>query len=138
MVNLKDLIITHYGEVHPDQIVDSYEMIKGIIVDFEGQANFKINLDNTLPLIKGDPKQLKLLFIGFIKKAIEIFSGSIGEINIIHIKDSKSWIFAFFANGIQSEEPERFASNLIETVSEFNLAISKKSISRNVDIILNL
>ncbi|WP_425638320.1 hypothetical protein ACPUEN_02855 [Algoriphagus yeomjeoni] len=137
MVNLTDLIITHYGTNQSDQIVDSYEMIKGIIVDFEGQANFNIKLDNTLPLINGDPKQLKLLFKDFIRKAFELFNGFIGEINITHIKDSKSWIFACFAISLQNEDAKRYSANLSEIVNEFNLAISKKSLSRKADVILS-
>ncbi|RAI94149.1 hypothetical protein [Algoriphagus yeomjeoni] len=137
MVNLTDLIITHYGTNQSDQIVDSYEMIKGIIVDFEGQANFNIKLDNTLPLINGDPKQLKILFKNFIRKAIELFNGLIGEINITHIKDSKSWIFACFAISLQNEGAKRYSANLSETVNEFNMAISKKSLSRKADVILS-
>ena len=128
MLNLTDLIITHYGTNHKDQIVDSYDMIQGIISDFEGQANLKIKLDATLPLIKGDPQHLQLLFKDFVTKAIELFNGLIGEINIIHIKNSKSWIFAFFALGLENEQCQNDEGTLVEILNEFNLAISKKTI----------
>lgn len=138
MVNLNDLIITQYGNNQADQIIDSYDLIKGIILDFEGQANFTIKLDNTLPLIKGDPQHLKLLFKDFIRKAIESFSGLVGEINIIHIKDPKSWIFAFFAKGFEHEPTQNPAANLVESVNEFNLAISKKPIHNQAELIFSV
>jgi hypothetical protein len=133
MVNLTDLIITHYGTNQPDQIVDSYEMIKAILVDFEGQANFTFKLDNTLPLINGDPEQLTLLFKDFISKGFEQFSGLTEEIYISHVKDSKSWIFTFFAIAVPNEDPKTNKANFQELLNEFTLAISKKAPSRKVD-----
>ena len=129
MVKLKDLIITQYGTNQPDQIIDSYDLIKGILTDLEGQANFNIKLDTTLPLIHGDPKHLTLLFKDFIRKAIELFSGQQGEIKITHIKNDRSWIFAFFREGFQHEATKNPIANLVEPVHEFNMAISKKTTS---------
>ncbi|MFC5624550.1 hypothetical protein [Algoriphagus winogradskyi] len=137
MVNLTDLIITHYGTNQPDQIVDSYEMIKAILVDFEGQANFTFKLDNTLPLINGDPEQLTLLFKDFISKGFELFKGLTEEINISHIKDSKSWIFTFSAVAVPNEDLIKSKFNFLDLVNEFTLAISKKTPSRKVDVILS-
>lgn len=138
MANQTDLTIPHFEEHHQDQIVDSYDLIKGIIVDFEGQANFKINLDNSLPLIKGHPEYLRFLFKEFIRKAIEASSGFIGEIKITHIKNQKSWIFAFFKIESQHKLQENLAIDLLETISEFNLAISKRSIHNQEKFILSL
>ena len=138
MLKLTDLFITQYRANQPDQIVDSYDLIKGIIDDFEGQADFNIKLDNTLPLIIGDPQELKLIFKDFIRQAFELFNGLIGEIHIVHIKDPKSWIFAFFVKGTQQEKQENPQTNLVDSVSEFNLAISKKSIYNPEDLIMRL
>ncbi len=137
MVNQTDLIIPHFEDSQQDQIVDSYDLIKGIIVDFEGQANFKIKLDNSLPLIKGDPQFLTFLFKEFIRKAIELSSGLIGEIKLTHIKNPKSWIFAFFTIEFQNELQENPEIDLVETISEFTLAISKRSIHNQEDFIFS-
>ncbi|WP_339879176.1 hypothetical protein [uncultured Algoriphagus sp.] len=128
MVNQTDLSTTQYGVIHEDQIVDSYDLVKGIINDFEGKVNFKIKADSALPLIKGDPQHLKLLFKEFFRKAVGIFNGFGGELNIIHIKDPKSWIFTFFTEGFQQEELATNRLIPITACGEYYLSISKRSI----------
>lgn len=135
MQNQTDLIIPHFEDIQQDQIVDSYDLIKGIIVDFEGQANFKINLDNSLPLIIGHPEFLRFLFKEFIRKAIELSSGFAGEIKITHIKNHKSWIFGFIE--FQYELKENPAIYPVETISEFTLAISKRNIHNQEDFLFS-
>ncbi len=137
MVNQTDLNIPHFEDGQQDQIVDSYDLIKGIIVDFEGQANFKINLDNSLPLIIGHPEFLTFLFKEFIRKAVELSSGFIGEIKITHIKNQKSWIFGFFMMKFQNELRENPEIDLVKTISEFTLAISKRRIHNQEDFIFS-
>ena len=136
MENLTNLLITQYGANQNDQIMDSYDLIKGIIEKLDCHSNLKFKLDNTLPLIEGDPHHLILLFKDFIRKTIELFGGLTGEINIIHIKNPKSWIFAFFAIGSQQEGTEKVCTNIVETINEVHLAISKKSIYNKEHLIL--
>lgn len=138
MLQLTDLFNTQFGANQTGQIVDSYDLIKGIIDDFEGQANFNIKIDNTLPLIYGDPQELKLIFKDFIRQAFELFKGITREIHIIQIKNPKSWIFAFFLKGPQLEGQLNSQTNLVDTTSEFNLVISKKSIYNPEDLIMCL
>ena len=135
MVNQTDLSTTQYGVIHEDQIVDSYDLVIGIINDFEGKVNYKIKADCALPLIKGNPQHLKLLFKEFFKKAIGIFNGSGGELNIIHIKDPKSWIFTFFTEGFQHEEQGISGLSPIAISGEYYLSISKNSINQQGYII---
>ena len=135
MVNQTDLSTTQYVAIQEDQIVDSYDLVKGIINDFEGKVNFKIKPDCALPLIKGDPQHLKLLFQDFFRKATGVFNGFCGELNFVHIKDSKSWIFTFFTEGFQHEEQGIGGLSPIAISGEYYLTISKNSINQQGYII---
>lgn len=126
MVNVRDLHTTQYGITQIDQIVDSYDMIKGIIGDFEGKVNFKMKPDSTLPLIKGDPQLLKLLFMDFFRKAIGLFNGLSGEVNITHIKDPKFWVFVFLTEGLKNGQQEISNINTMGCISKLDLSILKK------------
>lgn len=131
MVSLKDLFITQHGLITlEDQIVDSYDLIKNIISDFKDKVNFKMKPHSSLPIIKGDPKKLNLLFMDFFNKAIGQFNGFAGEINISHIKDPKSWIFVFLTEEIPYEQQEGSIINTVGCFSKLNLRISKTPIHR--------
>ncbi|WP_026953493.1 hypothetical protein [Algoriphagus vanfongensis] len=129
-----DLIITKYEAHELDQIIDSYDLIKGIIDGFEGQANFK--LDNTLPLIKGDSQELRQIFHDFIRRIFDFPKASNQEIHIVHIKNPKSWTFALILKSALQGKLGNTPDNLIETISELTLVISKKPIYNPKDLIV--
>lgn len=131
MSHQNELLITFTGTAGKDQIIDSYELIKTILVDLVGQNISKFKIDNTLPLIKGDPESLKRTFREFLKKCIKHFKGLKRALLIKHVKNEQSWIFAIIQEGeteIFSKSPE---TNLVETIEEFTLAISKKVLKKD-------
>lgn len=132
MLKPTDLIVTKNEANELDQIIDSYDLIKGIIDGFEGQANFK--LDNTLPLIKGDLQELRQIFYDFIRRIFDFPNDSNDEIHIVHIKNPKSWTFALIAKRALQGSLENAQDNLVETKSEFTLVISKKTIYNPKDL----
>ncbi|WP_339878021.1 hypothetical protein [uncultured Algoriphagus sp.] len=123
MPNQNDSNLTRSRFGLEERIIDTYDLITSIVVGFEGQASLKIKIDNQLPLIKGDPDQVEASFKDFINKAIEQFNGTAEEVSIIHIKNPHAWIFAFFIKGFQYGDQ----NHKHDTISEFNLCISKKS-----------
>ncbi|MBN3582451.1 hypothetical protein JYB64_08625 [Algoriphagus aestuarii] len=134
MTNQSNLFITFSGKTERDQIVDSYDLIRRITVKLVGQNKITFHIDNTLPLIKGDPETLEGLFSEFIQTAINHFSGMDGRLNIVHIKDPKSWIFAFFVEGEDENKNWDDVTNLVETVTQFTLAISKKTFKNTEEV----
>ncbi len=126
MTHQSNLFITFSGTTERDQIVDSYDMIRRVSVKLVGQNKINFYIDNTLPFIKGDPGTLEKIFTEFIEKALCQFHGLEGKLSIVHIKDPKSWIFAFFVEGEKEERSDEKRANLVETVKNFTLAISKK------------
>lgn len=128
MTNPNDLYITFSGFANNDQIIDSYELIHSLITEFGGQASFRFLLDPTLPMIKGDPDFISGVFRDFILKTIVEFKQHLGIVKVVHIKDPKSWIFAFSIDQKSMPSEKQSASGLNEPIQEFNLAISKKAL----------
>ena len=126
MVNSTDLHLFQPEHVTSDQIIDSYQLIKSILVEFEGQASLKIKVDNTLPIIQGNLLQIKELFTSFIARAVQIMESHSGEINLVHIKNSKSWVFAFLFQDFQSEVYEIRQLSLESTMNDYTLSIPFK------------
>lgn len=123
MKNPSDLHLFQLGFMDSDQIIDSYELIKGILVEFEGQASLKIKVDTTLPIIKGNLIKIKEIFTSFIERAIKILEQHPCEISLVHIKNSKSWVFAFLFQDFQSEVYETRQMSLESTLNDYTLAI---------------
>ena len=135
MITKKDLIITFNGIANEDQIIDSYDMIQKIMIELVGQNDFLYKIDNTLPLINGDPKKVEEIFRNFISNALEHFKSLEGQLQIVHIKDPKSWIFAFVKE--VADPVEEFKQNrLVDSISEFTLAIAKKVFKNKEDLSL--
>lgn len=126
MTNPNDLYITYSGFANNDQIIDSYELIHSLIIEFGGQASFNFLLDPTLPMIKGDPNLIMRVFKDFILKTIVEFKQHLGIVKVVHIKDPKSWIFAFSIDQKSIPNEKQAVSELTDPIMEFNLAISKK------------
>ncbi|WP_373398945.1 hypothetical protein V8V91_04380 [Algoriphagus halophilus] len=128
MTNPNDLYITYSGFANNDQIIDSYELIHSLITEFGGQASFRFLVDPTLPMIKGDRDFIIGVFKDFILKTISEFKQHLGIVNVVHIKDPKSWIFAFSIDQKSSANEKPSAPEIIDPIQEFNLAISKKAL----------
>lgn len=125
MITKKDLIITFNGIVSEDQIIDSYDMIQKIMIELVGQSTISYKIDNTLPLIKGNPAKVEEIFRNFISQALDHFKNCEGQLQIVHIKNPKSWIFAFFKE-VPEEVNNIKQTNLVDTITQFTLAIAKK------------
>ncbi len=125
MTNENDLFITFAGSVAKDQIIDSYDLIHKITVELVGQNKIFFSIDNTLPLIKGNPEYIDTVFKEFINSALSHYKGLKGKINIVHIKDPKFWIFGFFVKGDLESQCKDDKVVLVDKVSNFTLAISK-------------
>lgn len=122
-----DLSITCPGFGMNDQIIDSYVLIKSIIDEKGGQvSSLKFWIDNTLPLIKGDSKYVREIFMEFIGKVFKEFKDQSRTIKIAHIKDPNSWIFTFLSNNdfVENNSIENFDTT--KNLKEFNLTISKR------------
>lgn len=129
-----DLYNSPFGFGHNDQIIDSYELIKNLTIEFEGQALFEITIEKTLPLIKGNPELLYSLFREFIFKAISTLNHYTGRVKIVHLKDLKSWIFSFSFESSTIRHFELPVFNLGYLFLEFNLVISKNGIPKFYEI----
>lgn len=132
MITTNDLFISFKGIANNDEIIDSYDMIQKIMIELGGQNNFPYKIDNTLPLIKGDPNKIEEIFRNFISNALDHFQNYEGQLRIIHIKNSKSWIFAFLEIPFQVNTTKQ--KTTIETISQFTLAISKKVFKKDEEI----
>lgn len=125
MTNQNEDFYTFTGLANSDQIIDSYELIQKILVELVGQNNLSFRIDNTLPLIKGNPDYLEKVFRDFISSALKKLHGMKEKFFIVHVKDTNSWIFAFFKEDKFEINMQKKLVNLVDNFSEFSLVISK-------------
>ncbi len=123
MLNQNNLNLIYSGFSDEDRIIDSYELIKGILVQFEGQASFDIKVDNTLPIIKGDLNIMKETFTKFIEKVIQSLNGYTGKVNIINIKSPRTWVFAFQSDDFNSGHQDTLETSQIDILNKYTIEI---------------
>lgn len=108
--------------------IDSYALLLSIISEIENY-NVQFHLDNSLPLIKGDCESLEEVFKGFVMNAISKFKEEKGTLHILYRKDLESSFLTFFIKDLIPPLQESNISNLVDTITDFNLALYQKPLS---------
>jgi len=121
----QDFHITYSQIEKGEHAIDSYALLQSIIDETE--EGFQFSLDNSLPIIMGDELSVKGILIKFIENSISNFKGNIGTLYISYRKDLDSSFLAYFIDSLRFEKDE--CSNLIDSISDFNLAICKKTVN---------
>ncbi|WP_139229142.1 hypothetical protein [Algoriphagus aquimarinus] len=126
MVNTHDIYTSFALLDNEEQIIDSYEFLKSLIIDLEGQGTIRFKLNTTLPFIKGNPSYIKKTFKQFLAQVSNKLQEETGTIEIIHIRDRNSWIFGLLIQNITAGQMSE-KINKKHIVSKFKLIISKKA-----------
>lgn len=108
--------------------IDSYALLVSIISEIENYS-LQFHLDNSLPLIQGDSESLEEVFKGFVLNAINKFKEEKGTLHILYRKDLESSFLAFFIKDLIPPQQESSISNLVDTITDFNLALCEKPLN---------
>lgn len=117
--------------------IDSYALLLSIISEIENY-NIQFHLDNSLPLINGDCVSLEEVFNGFVMNAVNKFKEEKGTLHILFRKDLESSFLAFFIKDLIPPLQESSISNLVDTITDFNLALCQKPLNEIEYVVENV
>ena len=122
----QDFQITYTKIDEGQDSVDSFSLIESTIRENE-KYSIQFILDNSLPIIKGDQKIIKPILRDFVISAIEEFKDKKGTLHFRYRRDLDLSILVFFTQNLLFNRDT--ASNIIDCISDLNLAICKKTLN---------
>ncbi|WP_057936242.1 hypothetical protein [Algoriphagus resistens] len=132
MIYPNDFQITNPLIEKGGNLVDSYALISHITDKLE-DCNLHFYLDNCLPIISGNSEALERVFESFIGNAVDFFKEYNGTLHIIFRQDLNSSFLTYFIRDFIPVR-EKGMADLIETITEFNLAMCYKLLEENESI----
>lgn len=129
----EDFQLTFIKNEEAKDSIDSYQLLLNIITEIK-ETNIQIILDNSLPIILGDLQSLKRIFKAFLLQVVDVFKGNRGTLRILFRADLESSFLVFFIRDLDLPEPEKDISCIVDTISNFNLALCKKLLTQKESI----
>lgn len=102
MDNLIDGILRYSRAMHGsehEELVDLNTLVSQVIEMLMPPAHITIRLENTLPVIRGDPVQITQVFQNLLSNAMKFLDKPTGKIAVASEDAGKSWIFRVEDNG---------------------------------------